>query len=587
MHELTDPQPSLSSNTNVTLAAPAAIQPAPIRRSRARWFVALFTTVFTIVATLGIAAFAAIGRAGAGVSPDFLPADSVVYVEARLDLPGDQRDQLAAFLAHFPGFDDQAAFDLKLDQVLDGLIAETTDGMVSYSEHIKPWADRSIGFGIPSLPADLSSDDAPPAVFAFGVTDRAALEATITALLSEMGMREPTVQDHNGTPITILNDRSGGPAYAVTDPYLIVGSTVDAVASSLDVIAGAAPGLAADPDYQAATASLPADRLSALYMDTSQLTALLEQAIAQGEPQMTAQFESVLGMLPRTIAGSLRVDADRLTLDFQSVPGEDAPPLSVRETGLSSRFAPDTLFYAETRDIGAAFRNLVTQLKAQMQTQMTEEDLAELQQVEQVLGSPLESYLDFLEDMAIGVGPGPSGISLGTIATVTDEVEAQRRVDRLAGLVALTAGPDSGIVVTESEVNGINVTTIAVDPASMPRAFDVPIEPSVSFGTGDGLLFLGTGDFVTQAIQRQEADSLAASERFSSAVAAVGTPNAGISWLDLGSAISLIEQLIPSDEREDYDTNVRPFLEPLDYLVAAATQGEGGTIQVRSLLSVR
>ena len=60
----------------------------------------------------GVAVFA---QTGSHRWPDLLPATAVAYGELRLDLPGDQHDQLAAFMAHFPGFDDPASFDTKLD----------------------------------------------------------------------------------------------------------------------------------------------------------------------------------------------------------------------------------------------------------------------------------------------------------------------------------------------------------------------------------------------------------------------------------------------------------------------------------------
>jgi hypothetical protein len=549
--------------------------------------VALFTTAFMVVGTVGIAGFAQIGRAGAGVSPDFLPQNSLAYAEARLDLPGDQHDQLAAFLAHFPGFSDPGAFDIKLEQALEGAVSEATRGQLSYAEDIEPWADRSVGVGIPTLPADLSGREPPPVVLAFGVSDRAALEASLSRVLTEMGA--PTTQeDYNGIAITLLGRDPGEQgAIAVTDPYLLIGTTPDALKGSLDVIAGTTPSLSADPDYQAATSALPADRLGAVYLDTAQLKPLIQQLVSEVEA-MGMQVAELVDLLPNALAAALRADSDHLGLDAIVVPGPAMPAPAVRETALASRFPAETTLYLEVRDVGATFRSLVSQIKASIVPTLDEESREDLEQLERILGTPLESYLDFLEDAAIGVGHGDSSIDAGIIATVTDEVVAQERISQIVGQLRL-AGVQEGVpfTVSQSDVNGVTVTTVAIDPVAANLPPNLPIQPQVELATGEGLVLLGIGDFVTQALQRDPAASLATNPRYTTAVAEAGTPNAGLVWLDVASAIALIETFIPEDELAAYQTNVKPFLEPLDSFVASATVTDTGALRGRSLLYVR
>ena len=63
--------------------------------------VAFLVSVAMLLAMTGVAVFAQTGAAPA--DPAFVPATAVGYGELRLDLPGDQHDQLAAFMAHLPG----------------------------------------------------------------------------------------------------------------------------------------------------------------------------------------------------------------------------------------------------------------------------------------------------------------------------------------------------------------------------------------------------------------------------------------------------------------------------------------------------
>ena len=108
------------------------------RRSPLKWVVAL--VVVALVA--GTAAAAAVLLTGASGTPSVLawtPADSVAYTELRLDLPGNQQAELAKVVSAFPGFDDQAAFPTKINEILDQLVGRASDGKQSYTADIEPW----------------------------------------------------------------------------------------------------------------------------------------------------------------------------------------------------------------------------------------------------------------------------------------------------------------------------------------------------------------------------------------------------------------------------------------------------------------
>ena len=52
----------------------------------------------------------------------------------------------------FPGFEDQAAFPIKLDEALDQLVGKATDGKQSYKTDIEPWFGGQIGVSVGPLP---------------------------------------------------------------------------------------------------------------------------------------------------------------------------------------------------------------------------------------------------------------------------------------------------------------------------------------------------------------------------------------------------------------------------------------------------
>jgi len=560
--------------------APSADRTSATRpRGTLRALVAGFITAIMLVATLGVAVFAQTGATAPG--PTFLPATTLAYAEARLDLPGDQRDQLMAFLGHLPGFADPAAFDSKLDETVDQLLGGA-ESPISWSEDIKPWFGGQIMLGVPELPemTGLSSGDTSEAissaVIALGVTDRAALDAALAKLLGSMD-DDITTEDYGGTTVwTVGDDDDSDTVLAPTDTLLLLSDDGDLIKNSLDVLGGSVPSLADDAEFQASIAALPADRVGAFVLDTAQLKdtlgPLLEEQLA-AQPEMAATAPQVLAaleMLPPSVTGYIRVDADHLTFRLDALAGESVPAMAVRSTDLASKMPADTIVYLESRDLGVAIQTLVEQLKPLLAEQGNDDALA---QIEALLGTGLESYLDWVEDIAIGASISASGPSVGLVATVTDEAVAQQRIDSLMTLIRLvSASADpSPVEISQEDVNGVTVTTITLTDAS-GMTQDLPVEGKLSVAVGDGHFFLGLGDFATGALSRDPADSLAASPGFTKALGAVGAENAGILYADVASALSFGTMLMGSDDREMFDAQIKPYAEALDFVVASLNQ---------------
>ncbi len=136
-------------------------------------------------ATLAVAALLT-GSTSQATVLQYVPADSVVYGELRLDLPGDQRQAAGEFLSKFPGFADQAALDTKLDEALDQLVGEASDGKQTFTQDIKPWFDGEFAFAVGPLPKDALSGESSAAaadaraLILLSVKDQAAASAWFT-----------------------------------------------------------------------------------------------------------------------------------------------------------------------------------------------------------------------------------------------------------------------------------------------------------------------------------------------------------------------------------------------------------------------
>ena len=118
-----DALPTLTQVARVEGVSVPLIQPVrPPRGGRARWAIALVATLVVVLVAGGLVAFA--GAGAASVGPAYAPSDALLYMDVRGDLPGDQRQQLATFMAHFPGFADPSSLQTKLDQALDKLVEQ-------------------------------------------------------------------------------------------------------------------------------------------------------------------------------------------------------------------------------------------------------------------------------------------------------------------------------------------------------------------------------------------------------------------------------------------------------------------------------
>ena len=126
-----DGRPPVYEN-EVAWATPAPVvvagSDAPRRpRSRLRWAAAIAVVAIVIGASAAAAALLT-GSTSTATVLGYVPKSTIVYGEVRLDLPGDQKQAVGAFLSHFPGFADQASLDSKLDEVLDDLIRSASKG---------------------------------------------------------------------------------------------------------------------------------------------------------------------------------------------------------------------------------------------------------------------------------------------------------------------------------------------------------------------------------------------------------------------------------------------------------------------------
>ena len=532
-----------------------------------RWAAALVATVLVFV-VIGAIFFLAGPAAGTpSTSSLYAPADTATFVELRSDLPGDQRDRLAAFMGHFPGFADPAAFEQKLDESLDQIL-ETSGSGLDWATDVEPWFGGQVAlFSSTFTP----SEGTPPSLtFVLTVKDRSRLDALIE---ERLGDAEVSQEGHQGQTIWTF---TGGPdnqrlSYVVTDEALLVGLRVEDVKQALDVRADRTPGLADDEFFLEQLGALHADRLATLYFDGRGLVDAMRDEIGDALP-MGSSLETLLESAAIRVLGELRAEGDHLALTTRSEqpPVAGLPPLPANKTtNLADSVSSGTIFYFEARQVGQGIGYTIDQLLSAIETGGAPVDLSG---VEQLLGTSPRDFFDFLQDVAVAVAYDDNGLEAGIIATVDDEAVAAQRVERLLQTFRSFAAFGGGITFEEQEHGGATITVIRLGGA---LGDDVPVSSLAVTVTG-GRLYLGVDDFVVNALDRSADNSLASRPEYSTALQAGGTSNAGLLFLDIAALRGLAEEhLMPERDRPEYEQEYKPFIEPLShFVVVSTTDGE-------------
>jgi len=584
----------------VTVATrPTAAAPA--------WRIAVIGIVGILAVAIGVAAgsFLLTSRAAAiGSAAAYVPADAPFYVEMRLEPSAAQDTALRELLGHFPpieGIDLDEPLYAQMVVRLDEMLAEEGAG-VTWTDDVAPWFDGHVAVTVTEIPASamtmptdpMSAPEIPPVILLLGVTDAAAAEAAIERLIAEAGDDAVTFTEAEHAGVTIRSaDGSETGAYALTDDQVVIGSDVDAVKIALDTHAAGTGTLAEVAEMTRLTDTLPADWLTFVTYD---LTELMATAFAEGataSPEITAAFESLMENQPLRGAMAMSASGDRLLLDAATDPPTGPFAVENANRGLAGEVPADTLYYSEAGNLGAAFAAVIEPMKEALRS--TPEGEEQISIAEAALGADLAEFVSWIDDGAIAIGYDGSQAYGGMVLVPNDMDAAERRLGQLASLAGLGAmDPSSGITVDEEEVDGVTVTSIHwEDPNAMPDPmFPVPTGVVVEYTVTDDRALIGIGDsFVRRVLAMEEADALASQPRYADAIAELGgSENAGVTWFDLTGTREAVEtalgpMLSAGDPEGVYETEIRPWLLPLDLMVGVARL-EGDVLIQRAALLV-
>jgi hypothetical protein len=596
-HDTTDvPEP-----THDTTAVPVPTQPisapeppatAP-RPSRARWFAAAGLIAIVVGAT-ALITLSLTASSPRSVVLGYVPADSTMYGELRLDLPGDQRQKVGQFLSKFPGFADQAALETKLDELLDRLTSESTNGKQSYTTDIKPWFDGQLGFSVGAIPEVSSGDPmsaakAVRALLLVSVKDEAKAQSWFTSAFSEAGVTG-TSETYQGTELTLFADPKAPDLKA---GFGIVGGKVailgDAASVKAAVDTNGSSGLAKGPAFAAATNALKGDDVGFVFVDTKALMDASKR-VTQSLSSAPPVSDALLALVPEWVATRVRVEGDALQLDGVFPHVEGAPTATENRTnGVAAYAPPSTIALLSGNDYGAT-------LKKSFALYRQDPALADVfKQIDQAAGllGGLDAAVGWMGDSGLVISKTGDGVEGGIVSIPADAAAGRQLLTQLRTFIQLGGG-QMGITMRDETYNGQTITIVdlgsmrdlvgmagalgglpgAGAPEGLPEG-----HAEVAYVATDQVVAIGSSpEFIKHVLDAGSGASLADDARFQSLLGRVDTKHVGVYFLDLASIRGLAEGAMAkasAQERAEYEESVKPFLSPFDALIGTGAIGSG------------
>jgi hypothetical protein len=569
-------------------------------RQLSRWQLGVIGAVIALAAGIGaVLGFTLMAdRPGAlGAAASYVPADTVMYGEVRLDLSPGQAASLRAILDRFPSADaDLVPLKAIADAVDQGLAASGTG--LTYTKDIGSWFDGRVSFAMLDYPVgsmDGSNVALPHLAALFGVKDPAAARAFSDKVRDLAGQSGTSLTSSQHAGVTIWSAEAdvqfaanAGFAYAVTDDELVLANGRATVESMLDAHGGS-QNLEARQELQQLIGHLPADWVGFFAVDARQMLEQLRTEVEKKDASLTPLLDQYIANVPPFAVSSLSLQPDALAFDgASSLPGGDLAPANSRRD-LASHVPSDTLFFADGGNVGSTLAQFVTGIKAGLAAQADGQASAQLKQAEAALGADFEDFVSWIGDGALAVGATDGTPWGGLVLEANDVDAATRRLNQLRSLAELGAqGSGQEVRITTDTVAGVEVTTIRAATGVGPGTDMGMPEAVVQYAMRDGTVFIGFGDgFVARSLNLAAGDSLANSDRFNAAVDRFGgDDNAGLAFVDLAGIRQAVEAAAGQMLPPEYQSQIKPNLEPLDYLVSL-TKVEGNVVVTRGGLVLK
>jgi Protein of unknown function (DUF3352) len=568
-------------NGTIEEAPPVATTSQPVRTSgggRLRWGMALLVTL-VVVGIGAVAALLLTGQSAPSTVVGYAPADSIMYGELRLDLPGDQRQKLGQFLSKFPGFKDQANMPTKVDEVLDRIVLAITSNQQDFTTHIKPWFGGELGVSVSNLPLTANPDMKDTRFLVLvSVTDESKARAWLNGILKES---VTTTTDYKGTQLVLVGEGSVKGAIGIHGKVMLLGDDTSVRAAVDTNGAGQLPKAAR---FAAALEALPGDSLGYFFFDMERYFEWIAAAAQSTPGGVGMEFdETFRNLVPEWLIMRLQARGDAIAFEVAS-PHVDSPvKLSNRAGELAPHLPPSTIMLVDGHEIGDSLLQTVQTYRTNA---ATAEAFKQIDQVAVLFGG-FDGILGWMRDGGFALTRDGDKLDGGIVFSPKDRAGADRLLATLRSYATLGGGQVGLQVQVRDEPHaGTTISVIDLgdwrDIAALAGAgTSIPFEGhlEIAYAATDQIVVIGLGDsFVKAVLDAKPGASLADDARYKALIDRVGAQNVGSVYLDVTAVREMVESLFKTADPAgfaSYETEIKPYLLPLDAYIQSSSIDNG------------
>jgi Protein of unknown function (DUF3352) len=507
--------------------------------------------VLLVAGGVAFAAMQILDRPSEDAAIELVPADAYLYANLFIGPSTDQKQALDDLLNNFPKIE---STDQAIDRLTGLLDEELQQVGLSYEEDVEPWLGDQVSFFMHGTEID------PPSLAALlETTDPDAAAAAIDKAREHEGGPDPEEASYEGVDYEV-EQGDDGVAIGFVDDFLVVGAE-DSFKSVVDGSKDSVfEGLVDNEEYQEAFDGLDDQNLFSLYVDQGRLFEILEEggglegedaAILEAFPGIQDAGSSALALSARSEGVALEMsstvpddeDVSGLTSAFlgtellESLPGDSWAALGVPDLGT---LAQDAIGLTTSTPEGrAAF----------------DESMASFRQE---TGLDLEDdVLSWMGDAALFVqGTNFQEIGGGLIVESDDAEATQNALTKVRDRLEADGAPTK-----DAERGGLEGFSIQAGA------------PAPIYALAGDRFVVTYGDKATDDLLDPD-ETLGDDETFQAAADALGDGYSPSLYVDFDGLQTIIEftQSFSGTVDDSYQQDVKPWLDPISFVVAGARQ---------------
>lgn len=454
----------------------------------------------------------------------------------------------------------------EIQEALDDFLAEMeAESGITFESDIKPWLGQEVALAIPDLEAAMGGQE-PEIVLAVATRDRRDSDAFLEKLRQYLVSDGYVVSEatYNGVTYYVQETKSEWetPAlFGTVNDFVILATGASAMENVIDVAQGDAESLAKNETYTRLVDALPEEAVALMFYDMQgMMDALLRDSGVELPPEAAGQLEAFQAM-----GMSVSLDTEGVQMDFVVTFDPDALSPETRESfgsrasagRILQRVPSDALAFVSGQDVAAAWRNYLTTLKENPDIEKQLDDLGDS------FGLKLDEELFAWATGELAIAVVESGGATSPVGGfAVFEVDAQQEAEETMSGLATFLADMLYLEFEESEIGGVAMRVIRDSYTE---------EIMMGYGFTDAHLVIG---FMEDALAVAVDDSIAPIVNdavFKQVQSHLPRDTGGYFYVNVEAAWRLAYDTMSDYDKQDFDAQARPFLEPVKAIGMASS----------------